>query len=57
MNAQLHCHRHHLETLFIAFCVEGQKFAHFIKALDRWDMPRVWWNEIIEKLHTCDRRA
>ena len=32
-NAQLHCHRHHLEILSIAFFVEGQKVAHFIKGL------------------------
>ena len=31
--AQLHCHRHHLESLSIASCVEGQKVAHFIKGL------------------------
>ena len=32
-NAQLHCRKHHLETLFIAFCVEGHKVSHFIKGL------------------------
>ena len=60
-NAQLHCHKHHLESLSIASCVEGQKVAYFIKGLEEMGHAQgvvewhFWTNAYVTDEHELGR--